>query len=300
MNFTEIGIDTVSLAGSLEGRLAAAKSAGFEHVMIAATDIVGHPAGVAAGVDAVRACGLRVTGLEALRDFEGLTGQMHAYKLDVAKSMLRICSDIGGRLLIVEASTSAHADAGEDGLVRDLTKLALLAVPLGIRIAFKGLSWSRTVRDFAAAGDLVNRADCPNLGLAIDAFDLVAAGVPLDDLDLIEPQQIFMVQLSDFMWRELRSSEERAATAEHFRVFPGEGAHSEILTDLVARLEKLGYYGEYSFNAYNDDYLQMPAEVVAARARRAADWLGELVLRRALPVPNMVRLRKVADGGLQR
>ncbi len=300
MNFNEFGIDTVSLAGSLEGRLAAAKSAGFEHVMIAATDIVGHPAGAAAGVDAVRASGLRVTGLEALRDFEGLTGQMHAYKLDVAKSMLQVCGAIGGRLLIVEASTSTHADADEEGLVRDLAKLALLAVPLGIRIAFKGLSWSRTVRDFATAADLVSRARCPNLGIAIDAFDVVAAGVSLDDFELIEPRQIFVVQLSDFMWREIRSFEERAATAEHFRVFPGEGAHSEMLTNIVAKLEALGYYGDYSFNAYNDDYLQMPPEVVAVRARCAADWLGERVLRRALPVPNMARLRRVAEAAPQR
>jgi hypothetical protein len=36
----------------------------------------------------------------------------------------------------------------------------------------------------------------------------------------------------------------------------------------------------------------MPPEVVAQRARRAADWLGESVLRRALPVPNMERLRR--------
>ena len=84
-------------------------------------------------------------------------------------------------LLLVEASTSTHADAGIDSIVRDLQKLSLLAVPLGIRIAFKGLSWSRTVKDFAAAGDIVFRANCPNLGIAIDAFDMIAAGVPPDD-----------------------------------------------------------------------------------------------------------------------
>jgi sugar phosphate isomerase/epimerase len=292
MNFTDFGIDTVSLAGSLESRLAAAKAAGFAHVMISATDIVGHPAGAAAGARAVRASGLRVTGLEALRDFEGLAGQLHAYKLHVAKSMLEVCSEIGGRLVIVEASTSTHADANAEAIVRDLTKLALLAIPLGIRIAFKGLSWSRTVRDFAAAGDLVFRANCPNLGLAIDAFDVLAAGVPLDDLDAIDPEQIFLVQLSDYMWQEIRSSEEQAAIARHFRVFPGEGAHSEALANFVTRLDALGYYGDYSFDVYNDDYLQMPPETVADRARLAADWLGEKVLRRALPVPNMERLRR--------
>jgi sugar phosphate isomerase/epimerase len=294
MNYSDIGIDTASLAGSLESRLAAACAAGFAQVMISATDVVAHPGGAAAGVRAVRECGLRVTGLEALRDFEGLTGQLHAYKVDAAKSMLALCDQIGGRLLVVEASTSTHADPDVDAITRDLRKLALLAIPLGIRIAFKGISWSRTVRNFATAGDLVFRANCPNLGLAIDAFDVIAAGVPMDDLDGVDPAQIFLVQLSDYMWQEIRSTEEAAATATHFRVFPGEGAHSDLIADFVRRLDELGYYGDYSFDVYNDDYLQMPPETVARRAQRAADWLGETVLRRALPVPNMERLRRTA------
>jgi sugar phosphate isomerase/epimerase len=260
--------------------------------MISAADVVGHPGGTAAGARAVRESGLRVTGLESLRDFEGLSGQLHAYKLDVAKSMLEVCDLIGARLLLVEATTSAHADASDEAIVRDLRKLAMLAVPLGIRIAYKGLSWSRTVKNFATAGDLVFRANRPNLGIAIDAFDVIAAGVPPDDVEGVDPEQIFLVQLSDYMWQEVRSAEEEAAVARHFRVFPGEGAHSEALALLVRRLDADGYYGDYSFDVYNDDYLQMPPEAVADRARRAAEWLGETVLRRALPVPNVERLRR--------
>ena len=291
MNFDDFGIDTASLAGSLEGKLAAARQAGFSQVLISAADVVGHPAGTAAGVGAVLAGGLRVTGLEALRDFEGLAGQMHAYKMDVAKSMLAICNQVQGRLLLVEASTSRHAAASSDTIAADLRKLAVLAIPMGIRIAFKGLPWSRTVKDFSEAGEIVFRASCPNLGLAIDAFDVIAAGVPLDNLEAIDPQQIFLVQLSDYMWQEIRSEEEQTATATHFRVFPGEGAHSEELAKFVTKLDEIGYYGDYSFDVYNDDFLQMPPEAVANRARHAADWLGETVLRRALPVPNLERLR---------
>ena len=165
----------------------------------------------------------RVTGLEALRDFEGLDGRMHAYKVDVAKSMLEVCGRLGGRLLLVEASTSTHAAADADSIARDLRMLAILAIPMGIRIAYKGVAWSRTTKDFAAAGELVFRANCPNLGVAIDAFDVIAARISRDELDAIDPQQIFLVQLSDYMWQEIRSAEEQAATATHFRVFPGRG-----------------------------------------------------------------------------
>jgi len=296
MNYSDIGMDTASLAGSLESKLAAVRGAGFTQVMVSAADVVGHPAGVAAGVAAIRGSGLVVTGLEALRDFEGLTGRLHDYKVDVAKSMLEVCAAIGGRMLIVEASTSTHAAADPDAIVRDLRTLAILAIPLGIRIAFKGVSWSRTVKDFVAAGDLVFRADCPNLGLAIDAFDVLAAGVPLTDLDAIDPEQVFLVQLSDYMWQEIRSTEEQAATATHFRVFPGEGAHSDGLADFITKLDEIGYCGDYSFDVYNDDYLQMPPETVATRAQRAAEWLGETVLRRALPIPNVERLRRATHG----
>jgi sugar phosphate isomerase/epimerase len=290
MFFNDFGIDCASMAGSLETRLAAAHQAGFTHAMISATDIVGHPVSAEAAVQAILHSGLRVTGLEALRDFEGLTGKMHEYKLDVAKSMLQLCSRIGGRLLLTEASSSVHADIDPEKIARDLRKLAFLALPMGIRIAFKGLSWSRTVRDFSAAAEIISLANCPNLGLAIDAFDIITANVPLDDLDLVFPQQIFLVQLSDFMLHEIRSSEEQATTASHFRVFPGEGAHSEAIARFILKLEEMDYFGDYSFDVYNTDYSQIPAETIADRARRAAVWLGETVLRRTMPVPNTERL----------
>ena len=45
MNYSDIGMDTASLAGSLESKLAAVRGAGFAQVMISASDVVGHPGG---------------------------------------------------------------------------------------------------------------------------------------------------------------------------------------------------------------------------------------------------------------
>ena len=78
-------------------------------------------------------------------------------------------------------------------------------------------------------------------------------------------------------------------------IFPGEGAHSEAIARLIVKLEEIGYFGDYSFDVYNTDYLQMPAETIASRAQRSAEWLGETVLRRTLPVPNLERLRLVKN-----
>ena len=68
-------------------------------------------------------------------------------------------------------------------------------------------------------------------------------------------------------------------TARSFRVFPGEGAHTAQLAQLVRALGATGYQGDMSFEVFNDDYLQMPLETVAARARRSAAWLTEEVLQ---------------------
>ena len=69
----DFGMDTITLAGSLENKLQAMRDAGFSQVMLKANDIVGHAGGVDAAVRAVQASGLRVTGFQVLRDFEGLS-----------------------------------------------------------------------------------------------------------------------------------------------------------------------------------------------------------------------------------
>ncbi len=279
------GMDTITMAGSLESKLAAMKAAGFAQVMLSARDLVGHPGGVQAAVACVKASGLRTTGFQVLRDFEGLSGHLHDYKVEIAKAMLQMCEALDCRVLLACSSTSRHATQDPDLIAGDLRKLAMLALPLGIRIAYEGLSWGRTINEFTSAWDVILRADCPNLGLGLDSFHVFAAKTPLDAIDTLEPERIFLVQLSDFMWNETPTFEERMTTARTFRVFPGEGVHSDALADLVLRLHRQGYRGDYSFEVFNDDYQQLPLPMVAQRARRSALWLSEDVLHRPRPLP---------------
>ena len=292
-NIADIGLDTISFSGTLPAKLKAVKDAGFSQIMLLARDIAQHPDGVDAAVDVVKQSGLRVTGFQVLRDFEGLTGNLHDYKIDVAKSMLEMCAALGSKVLLICSSTSVHATNDRDVIAKDLRKLAMLALPLGINIAYEGLSWGRHINEFPQAWDVVSRADAPNLGIAIDSFHIFAMKTSLDALDEIDPAKIFLVQLADFMWQEIRSVEERITTARTFRVFPGEGVHTEQLTEMVTRLDRLGYEGDYSFEVFNDDYQQMRPETVAERGFRAAQWLGEDVLKRSIPLPGQMRLRQL-------
>jgi 2-keto-myo-inositol isomerase len=275
LDLQRFGLDTATLAGTLDTKLAAARDAGFTQLMVWAKDLAAHPEGLDATVRIVRTSGLRVTGLQLLRDAEGLEGPLRAHKMDVAASALALCRAVGAPVLLVSSSTSAHASADADAVAFDLAELASMAAPLDVRIAYEALSWGRHVGEYAQAWDIVERAGHANLGIVIDSFHLLARQASFDALERIPPERIALVQLSDFMWPALLSAAESMDTARHQRVFPGEGVHSVYLAELLRRLQRIGYRGDYSFEVVNDDFLQMPAASVVARARCAAGWLIE-------------------------
>jgi sugar phosphate isomerase/epimerase len=284
MRLVDFGMDTITLAGPLEAKLRAMRAAGFTQVMLSARDVVGHPDGEQAAIASVQASGLRVTGFQVLRDFEGLTGHLHEYRVDIAKSMLELCHALEAPLLLVCSSTSTHATGELDALAADLRKLAMLAVPLRIRVAYEALSWGRYVHQLGQAWAVVERARHANLGLCVDSFHVLATEGGLDALDGVDPAKVFLAQLSDFLWSQIRSREERIETARHSRVFPGEGVHNDLVAELVRRLDGAGYAGDYSFEVFNDDYAQMPLAAVCARAMSSVQWIASRMPRRSLPV----------------
>ena len=143
------------------------------------------------------------------------------------------------------------------------------------------------MNDFALSWEIVQRADRDNLGVCIDSFHVLANcslnGTDFDALATIPGERIAFVQLSDFLWTAVRTPEERIETARHLRVFPGEGVHSTELSRMIRMIDRAGYRGDWSFEVFNDDYVQMPGEAVALRARNAAMWVAAQSERRSLP-----------------
>jgi 2-keto-myo-inositol isomerase len=287
VNLGNFSMDTITLAGSLESKLDAAVSAGFTQITLWAKDLVGHPDGYAAALNEVRASGLRVNAIQVMRDYEGLSGPLHRYKIETVKTMLKLCEAVGAERLLICSSTSAHASGDIEHIAADLRKVAMLATPLGLRVGFEALSWGRYVSDFALSWEIVQMADRANLGVCIDSFHVLANcslnGTNFDALATIPGERIAFVQLSDFMWDAVKSAEERIETARHLRVFPGEGVHSYELSKMIRMIDRSGYRGDWSFEVFNDDYVQMPSEAVALRARDSAMWVAAQSERRSLP-----------------
>lgn len=294
MNLSNFGMDPVTLAGSLETKLQVVKAAGFSQIMLWGKDLVEHPQGFDAAVRVVRASGLRVTGLQVIRDYEGLSGPLHDYKLDVVKSTLEMCQAVRAPLLIVCSATSHLITEDDERIDSDLRKLANLAVPLGVRIGYKAVPWGKRVSDNSDAWDVVERINHANLGLVIDSFHVIANETPLDSLEEIDPRKIALVQLADFSVPAIHGHEAQRMTANHLRVFPGEGVHGALVAEFVRRIDRIGYRGDYNFLVFNDDYQQLPLPYVAQRAWNSALWLAEGVLQRAVPLPGHPRIKTLA------
>src|SRR5258708_16244049 len=126
------------------------------------------------------------------------------------------------------------------------------ALPLNIRIAYEALSWGRHVNEFPQAAELVQSAARASLGLALDSFHILANETRLAGLREIDPAKVFLVQLSDFMWEEIRSPDDRIETARHYRVFPGEGVHSAQVAEIARTLDELAYRRASSFKPFTD------------------------------------------------
>ena len=291
----DFGMVTLTLAGPLAAKFKAIREAGFSHVMLDAKDIAADAGGMDSAVQAVKASGLRVSGLQWLLDFEGLTGRQHDYKVEVAKGMLQMAHALGAPVLLAAASTNPASSSDLAAIARDLRKLAMMAVPLGLKVAYEGHGGAHRIRDHFAAWDVVWRADMPNLGIAIDTAHAVASPSSLDDLDLLEAYKIFVVRLADFMQPSDAAAPTGPRAPPGLRVFPGEGHQSAAVADLVRRLAALGFRGDYSFEVFNDDYRQLPPPLVAGRAWAACEWLGEDVLRRSVPLPGRLRLRQASE-----
>jgi sugar phosphate isomerase/epimerase len=290
-NIDDFAVDSRLLAGSLTTKLSTVRAAGFAQIVLSSQDLVNDQQGLDAAIETVQRSQLRVSGLLALSDFEGLTGPMHAYKLEVAKSMLDMCAALACPVLIVRSSTLIQAQSDPRSLVRSLRQLALLAIPKNIKIAYQGISNGVVVKDFLQAWDVVCDADMPNLGLSLDTYDMLVrhpSQADLEaDLEMLDSNKLFLVQLADHL----------GDNESGFRVLPGDGDSREVLAALVCTMHKLGYRGHYSLAAFNADYDHLAPQPVAQRARVCAQWLGQDVLQRSVPLPNQIRLRSVASTG---
>lgn len=274
------GFNTVTMGGDLARKLDCMKAAGFAGVELWARDLITHPAGVDKAAELVKASGLKVTDFQPLRDFECAPDAMRLHRLDIAREQLRQMVLVGADLLLVCSTTSPLAIDDPERAADDLRTLAGLAAPMGIRICYEALSWGRHVNRWHQAWDIVRRCDHSSVGLNLDSFHMSVHGddtpETLAALADVPIDKIFLVQLADYFFEYSEKQSDMIELARHQRLFPGEGLHD--VRDMVRLLEARGYTGHYTFEVFNDDYVNSDPMVVGQRGMRSARWVSDAIV----------------------
>jgi sugar phosphate isomerase/epimerase len=183
-------------------------------------------------------------------------GEQRRAHYDHFKRRLDLCQQFGVPTLLVVADFVDKVDLTDlQRATASLAQAAQWAEAFGVRLGleFRGSATFCASLDTALA--LVAQCGQPNVGVALDVFHYYTGPSKFEDLDLLTPQRLAIVQLSDLAGvpRELASDADR--------VFPGDGDFR--LGPLVQRLRALGYDGWASLELFNPTIWQARPSQVA-------------------------------------
>jgi len=269
-------IATVSVPGTLQDKLKAIASAGFDGVEIFEQDFItdaGSPRDVGA---MIRDHGLEITLFQPFRDFEGLPGGLRTKAFDRARRKFDVMAELGTDMVLFCSSCHPEALGGIDRAAADFAELGEIAATRGIRVGYEALAWGRHVNDHRDAWEIVRRADHPNIGLIVDSFHTLARGIDPETLRRIPGDRIFFMQLADAP----RIDMDLLYLSRHFRNMPGEGDLE--VTAFTRAVMATGYKGPVSLEIFNDQFRGgMPGNVARDGYRSLIALMDDV--RRAEP-----------------
>jgi sugar phosphate isomerase/epimerase len=129
------------------------------------------------------------------------------------------------------------------------------------RMVYEFMPPDVNVQDLDTALALVEGADAPNGGLAIDTWHMAKLGIEPDELRRIPARYLGWVELSDGQWENMPDPVEE--TTKHRRL-PGEGEFP--IVDYVNACRDAGYDGPWGVEVLSDELRSLPIEQIFDRA----------------------------------
>ena len=264
-------IATVSLSGTLEGKLRAAAQARFDGVEIFETDLLTSQRSAREIALLLRDLGLRCTMFQPFRDFEGMPDAMRSRTFERLERKFDLMQELETDLLLVCSNVSPASSGERARIVADLRELAERAGRRGLRAGYEALAWGRHVFDHREAWSLVEEVNHPALGLILDSFHSLARGISVESLRDLDPARIFTVQLADAPLVQM----DFLSWSRHFRNLPGQGELPVV--QFVTALIERGYDGPLSLEIFNDQVRSTSASSVALDGHRSLTYLLDQV-----------------------
>ena len=259
-------IATVSLSGSLDEKLRAIATAGFDAVEIFENDLLsfnGSPRDVS---QMCRDLGLAICAFQPFRDFEGMPEPQRSRNFARAERKFDLMQELRTDLLLVCSNISPASLGGIDRAAADFRELGERAAARGLRVGYEALAWGRHVNDYRDAWEIVRRADHSSIGVILDSFHALAPSFPTTAIESIPADRIFLVQLADAPKIGL----DVLSWSRHFRCFPGQG--DLPVAEFMQAVRATGYAGTVSLEIFNDQFR------AGSAVRTATDGLRSLIL----------------------
>jgi 4-hydroxyphenylpyruvate dioxygenase len=268
-------VATVSLGdGTLEEKLTAAATAGFDGVELCVADLEASRLSPAEAGRATEDLGLRVYLYQPFRDFEAVPSSQLRASLDRAERAFDTMAALGADTLLVCSSTSPQAIDDDSLAVSQLALLADRAHVRGMRVAWESMSWATRVSDYRHGWQIVAAAAHPALGVCLDSFHILAQQHDPGEIRQIPAEKIFYAQLAGAPMMEL----DLLTWSRHHRCLPGRGDLD--VTRFAAILAEAGYRGPWSLEVFSDQLRAARPAAAAADCMRSLTGLEEALRRR--------------------
>jgi len=267
-------IATVSISGSLEGKLRAVAEAGFDGVEIFENDLLGFPGTPLEVGRIIRDLGMQCTLFQPFRDLEGMPAEQLSRAFERIERKFDVMQDLGTDLILLCSNCSPLAVGDRSRLIDDLSALGERAAKRGMRVGYEALAWARHTFDHRDAWSLIRDVDHPSIGLILDSFHSLARGIPSASVGDIRVDKLFFVQIADAP----RLTMDYLSWSRHFRNMPGQG--DLPLAEFAEAIHRLGYGGYWSLEIFNDRFRAGSASGVAVDGYRSLQLLHDEVASR--------------------
>jgi 4-hydroxyphenylpyruvate dioxygenase len=280
-------IATVSISGTLEGKLRAAAAAGFDAVEIFENDLLTFPGSPKDVALLVRALGMEISMFQPFRDLEGMPEPLRSQAFDRMARKFDVMAELGTDLILLCSNCSPVANGDRAKMIDDLSALGELAARHDLRVGYEALAWGRHVHDHRDAWSLVRDVDHPNIGLILDSFHSLSRKVPSASIGDIRADKLFIVQVADAPLLDM----DHLYWSRHFRNMPGQGDFA--LAEFTEAILKTGYQGYWSLEIFNDRFRAGSASGVAVDGHRSLKLMHDLANRAATAMPPRVSVKGV-------
>jgi len=267
-------IATVSISGTLDGKLRAVADAGFDGVEIFENDLLSFPGSPRDVGRMMGDLGLCCPLFQPFRDLEGMPEPQRARAFDRMERKFDVMAELGVDLILLCSNCSPLASEDRGRMLDDFSELGERAAKRAMRVGYEGLAWGRHVFDHRDAWSLVRDANHPSIGLVLDSFHSLSRKVPSASIGDIDPAKLFLVQVADAPWLDM----DYLSWSRHFRNMPGQGDFP--LTDFAEAVMRTGYDGYWSLEIFNDRFRAGSASSVARDGHRSLHYLRDCAERR--------------------